>query len=85
LQAAKSRAEADRANSVGEKEAKLAAKLRHKKQIDFADYIDRDVPHITTGGQFAKSKRIGGRDIYTKIGNKTGLFDDLIKEAPVGG
>lgn len=86
LQAAKARAEADRANSVGEKEARLTAKLRRKKQIDFADYIDRDVPPITTGGHFAKAKPSAGlREFGTKLTHKSGLFDDLLKEAPGGG
>ena len=61
------------------KELKIAATLKSRKQIDFGDYIDRDVPHITAGGQFAKtkaSKRL--QDFRTGPGPKERLFEDLL-------
>ena len=44
----------------GEKEIKLSQKLRQKRTVDFADYIDRDVPHIAQGGVFARKKTTKG-------------------------
>ena len=87
---AEMKAQEERANQdpdkPGAKEAKIEGKLRKSRKIDFGDYIDRDVPHIAGDGQFARNVKTGKglADFATGKPSRSGLFEDLVKEAPKG-
>jgi hypothetical protein len=68
-----------------DKQLAIASKLEKKNKIDFADYIDRDVPPIRGDtGEFSKKYKTskGLAEFETRSSNKLGLFDNLLKDEP---
>ena len=68
----------DEATEVEAKAKSLLLKAEKAKQINFSDYVDRDVPYIknnTIG--LSDSQRAKIKEFDTKFNNKTGLFSKL--------
>jgi hypothetical protein len=68
-----------------DKQVQIAEKLEKKNRLDFADYIDRDVPPIRGDtGEFSKTIKTskGLAAFETRSTNKMGLFAALAKEQP---
>ena len=79
------KAKKDTGLGVFDKQLQIAEKLDKKKRLDFADYVDRDVPHIRADtGEFSTSVKTskGLAAFETRSTNKLGLFEALAKEQP---
>lgn len=79
------KAKKDAGLTVFDKQLQIAEKLEKKNRLDFADYVDRDVPHIRADtGEFSTSVKTskGLAAFETRSTNKLGLFEALAKEQP---
>jgi hypothetical protein len=62
-------------NDERELKAKMILERVEKgKQINFSDYVDRDVPYIKNNTIGSESQRAKIKEFDTKMNNKSGLF-----------